>query len=396
VLAYALGRGDAIGAQLDAARPLPADVDALWRGLRALRRPDVAAGVDVDCADGGAPLRFLVGQAAVTPGASVRLWGTPRLGERPHRPLLDALRAALGPVGLRVTEGTPWPVEVVAPSAAAMAAASPTFAVAGRESSQFASSLLLAAAALARRAGRAWVVELEDVPASAGYLELTSTWLERFGFRVARAPRRIVVDGWAEPAAPATVPGDWSSVGYLLLAAWRTGGRVIDVDLAAAHPDRAVVRVLGEIGLAVESTGPTEVAVRGTPTGGLTASGAECPDLLPTLAALACVLPGPSVLHAVEILRHKESDRFEGVRALVRAAGGRAEIAPDGSLRIEPPSAPPAALEVHSRGDHRMAMSAAILAVLTGAPLALHEPDCVSKSFPRFWDELAVAGVRRD
>ena len=38
-------------------------------------------------------------------------------------------------------------------------------------------------------------------------------------------------------------------------------------------------------------------------------------------------------------------------------------------------------------------MSAATLAVLTGAVLELHEPDCVSKSFPDFWNQLGGAGT---
>jgi 3-phosphoshikimate 1-carboxyvinyltransferase len=176
------------------------------------------------------------------------------------------------------------------------------------------------------------------------------------------------------------VPGDWSSLGYLLLLAWASGGAVAGADLAAAHPDRAMVRLLRELG------------VSGVPAAGVRATAAECPDLLPTLAALACVCPGSSVLEEVHLLRGKESDRLEGIRALVDAAGGRTELSGDTLTVSPPPQIRP--FSFSSRGDHRMAMSAAVLAVLGRVPLTLAEPDCVSKSFPGFFQELAASGAR--
>jgi len=50
-------------------------------------------------------------------------------------------------------------------------------------------------------------------------------------------------------------------------------------------------------------------------------------------------------------------------------------------------------LDVDSRGDHRLAMSAAVLAVLGGSVLHLPGADCVAKSFPDFWRELTKVGV---
>ncbi|HSP77021.1 MAG TPA: 3-phosphoshikimate 1-carboxyvinyltransferase, partial [Myxococcaceae bacterium] len=158
---------------------LPADVRVLRRGIEALRLPPGPVR-DVDCADGGAPFRIFVTQAAVTPGAHVRLTGTPRLGERPHGPLFDALREALGPSGLVLTQGHPWPVELRAPSTTG----EPVFRVPGAQSSQYASSLLLGCAALYLRERRPWRVELIGPLTSAGYLELTVSWLRRFGFIV--------------------------------------------------------------------------------------------------------------------------------------------------------------------------------------------------------------------
>jgi 3-phosphoshikimate 1-carboxyvinyltransferase len=133
--------------------------------------------------------------------------------------------------------------------------------------------------------------------------------------------------------------------------------------------------------------------VEGQARNGLVASGKECPDLLPTLAALACVLPRPSTLTDVGILRLKESDRLEGIQKLVAAYGGTTRLEGE-TLTLSPPAAPPAHFAMDSRGDHRLAMVSATLAVLSGARLSLTGPECVEKSFPGFWRQLERAGVR--
>ncbi|QSQ26516.1 3-phosphoshikimate 1-carboxyvinyltransferase [Pyxidicoccus parkwayensis] len=390
VLGHLTGAWPLPSVQAEPDEDLPADVRVLRRGVEALRQPPGVVR-DVDCADGGAPFRILVTQAAVTPGAHVRFTGTPRLGERPHGPLFTSLREALGGAGLTLTEGTPWPVELRAPRDTT--AVAPVFRVPGAQSSQYASSLLLGCAALYLRERRAWSVEIEGHLTSAGYLDLTVTWLKRFGFVLQESPSRYTVSGYAAPPSVPSLPGDWSSLGYLLLVSWKAGGTVERADTGSAHPDDAIVRLIEQVGLkAVPAGAPHTLKVEGRLSGGLRASGKECPDLLPTLAALACVLPAPSTLTDVSILRVKESDRLEGIRSLVAAYGGTTDLQGE-SLEIRPPAAPPARFEMNSRGDHRLAMTAATLCVLSGTPLLLTGPECVEKSFPGFWRQLARMGV---
>jgi 3-phosphoshikimate 1-carboxyvinyltransferase len=319
----------------------------------------------------------------------VRLTGTPRLGERPHGPLFESLREALGPSGLVLTEGKPWPIEIHAPTATG----APVFRVPGAQSSQYASSLLLGCAALFLREQRTWSVEILGTLTSAGYLELTVSWLRRFGFTVEESASRLAVTGYKAPPTAPALPGDWSSLGYLLLVAWRTGGSVERADPSSAHPDQAILRLIQPAGLTPVPGPDLTMRVEGQALHGLVASGKECPDLLPTLAALACVLPRPSTLTDVGILRLKESDRLEGIQALVAAYGGTTRLEGE-TLTLTPPAAPPAHFAMDSRGDHRLAMVSATLAVLSGARLSLTGPECVEKSFPGFWRQMERAGVR--
>ncbi len=388
VLAHLTGHWPLSALQSEPESDLPADVRVLTRGVNALRLPPGPVR-DVDCADGGAPFRILVTQSAVTPGAHVRLTGTPRLGERPHGPLFESLKEALGPSGLSLTVGNPWPVEIHAPTSTG----DPVFRVPGDQSSQYASSLLLGCAALFLREHRPWSVEIQGTLTSAGYLELTVSWLRRFGFTVEETPSKYTVTAHQPSKSAPPMPGDWSSLGYLLLIAWKTGGSVERADPSSAHPDQAILRLIQPAGLTPVPGPDLTMRVEGQARAGLVASGKECPDLLPTLAALACVLPGPSTLTDVGILRLKESDRLEGIRTLVSAYGGTTAL--DGeTLTLTPPPAPPAHFAMDSRGDHRLAMVSATLSVLSGARLTLTGPECVEKSFPGFWRQVERVGVR--
>lgn len=384
------------------------DVHVLARALATLRRfekefastsdsvPHPHDYADVDCADGGAPFRLFVGQAAVTPGAKLRIRGTPRLGERPHGPLFTSLVHALGDSGVKLTEGNPWPLLVDGVMAASFLS-KPVFRIDAAESSQFPSSLLFAAASLAQRERRPWTVKLEGTSASRGYLKLSLHWLECAGFRVDVDDSEGTYIVHALKTAPyplPLVPGDWSSLGYLLVLAWKSGLAVTDVDETAAHPDRAIVRVLRGLGLSVSLARDGSARVQGRAQGGLDVSGEECPDLLPTLAVLACGLPAPSVLRDVRVLKAKESDRLEGIRQLVTAAGGQVhhDVETD-ALHLTPPTTIPSGpLHIDSHDDHRLAMSGATLAALQGREAVITHPECVAKSFPHFWEEFAKLG----
>ena len=129
---------------------------------------------------------------------------------------------------------------------------------------------------------------------------------------------------------------------------------------------------------------------------GCAATGKECPDLLPTLAALACVLPRPTTLSDVGILRVKESDRLEGIRTLVAAYGGTTELSAGATRRsaIHPPKALPRASPWTAEATTGWRCRRPPCACCPGRPWMLTGPECVEKSFPGFWRQLERAGVR--
>jgi 3-phosphoshikimate 1-carboxyvinyltransferase len=381
----ALVLAEALGVPLDTVVPpdeeLPRDVRVLRRGLEQLREPES----DIDCHDGGAPFRFLLTQAALAPGRVTRFTGTPRLGERPHGPLLESLRGALAPWGFTMEAGHPWPLVTRAGPAWPRGV---EFEVTGAESSQFASSLLLGCARVAQATGQSASVLVRGPLTSEGYLELTRSWLLRagFGLETADGGQRMVVLP-SGGLGRLEVPGDWSSLTYLLALAWKSGAEVERVDFSAAHPDRAFVEHLESVGLTVHRG--SRVRVTGVPRGGLDVDAQVCPDAVPTLAVVAAVLERPSTFTRVGILRHKESDRLEAVMELLARAGVTTSLEQD-TLTVVPGAVRD--FEFDARDDHRLAMSATVLSYLGGVRLSLHGKKAVAKSFPGFWREVEKLG----
>lgn len=360
----------------------PRDVDVLSKGLQTLR----GTSGELDCLDAGAPFRFLVTQAALKPNTSWRFVGTARLAERPHGPLLESLRRSLG-VSIRHGE-TFWPlsVETGAPNVVA------SFRVSGVESSQFTSSLLLGAARVVREGRSPVTVEIDGAATSAGYAALTVSWMTRFGFAVAVGENKAVVTGWRAVPSPAELPGDWSSLTYLLPLAWKFGVGVRHVDFEAAHPDRAFATHLERAGLKV-ATRDGLTTVTGVLASGLDVDASVCPDSVPALVAMALVAPAPSTFVRCGVLRLKESDRLDALVTLVRLVGGRADLEGE-RLTVTPPAAARGGT-FDGRDDHRLVMAATVAGSLLGVTIPVRGTDAVAKSFPGFWREAAKVGIER-
>ena len=119
-----------------------------------------------------------------------------------------------------------------------------------------------------------------------------------------------------------------------------------------------------------------------------TISAADIPDLVPILSVVAAANQGA---HFTDIgrLRLKESDRVESVIAMLHALGGRAE-ATQNTLTVYGTGFTGGT--VNSYQDHRIAMSAAIAATVCKEDVTIRDAQCVSKSYPGFWEEYARLG----
>jgi len=117
-------------------------------------------------------------------------------------------------------------------------------------------------------------------------------------------------------------------------------------------------------------------------------------DELPLLAVAMAAAEGTSELRGAGELRVKESDRIATVVAGLVAIGAHVEELPDG-WRVRRGEPRDAAITTH--GDHRIAIAFSVAAA-TGLAASVHldDPNCVSVSYPGFFDDLAaLTGMER-
>ena len=115
----------------------------------------------------------------------------------------------------------------------------------------------------------------------------------------------------------------------------------------------------------------------------------DVPDLMPALAAVMAAVPGDHRITGAARLRIKESDRLCAMANVLRALGGNVEELPDG-LRIV--GCDLAGGTVDGFGDHRIVMSAAILATVCQAPVTIEGAEAADKSYPGFFEDFAALG----
>jgi 3-phosphoshikimate 1-carboxyvinyltransferase len=300
--------------------------------------------------------------------------------ERPIQDLLDGL----GALGVRAESewgtGCP-PVTVETPGLAGG-----KVHVGGAVSSQYLSGLLMAAPA----ASAPVVIEVADELVSKPYVDMTLAVMRDFGVEAAR-------QGYArfEVPAPAAyrarryaVEPDASSASYFLAAAAATGGRVTVEGLSRASPqgDARFADVLREMGCQVEWS-EAGVTVTG-PAGhlrGIDVDLSAMPDMVLTLAPLALLAKGRTAIRNVANLRVKESDRLAALATELGRLGATVEQHPDGLTIYPPETVAPA--EVDTYNDHRLAMGMAIVG-LRAAGVRVAGAECVSKTYPEFFDDL--------
>jgi 3-phosphoshikimate 1-carboxyvinyltransferase len=114
-------------------------------------------------------------------------------------------------------------------------------------------------------------------------------------------------------------------------------------------------------------------------------------DEVPALCAIAAVSRGTIEIRDAEELRVKESDRIATMAGVLRAFGVSCEELQDG-MRIEG-GAKLRGATVTSQGDHRIAMSAAVLGLAAEGTTIVEDADCIATSFPTFVPLLKGLGA---
>lgn len=324
----------------------------------------------------GTAMRFLAAALCLGHGRFY-IDGTARMRQRPIQDLLDAL-APLG-ARLRCTAQPACPPLMV--DADGLAGGQTRITAA--KSSQFLSAVLL----VAPYARAAVTVDVVGPLVAAPYVDMTIGMMRAFGVTVERDDyRRFTVAPQRYSGRRYAVEPDASSAQYFLAAAALTGGRVRVNGLgrASLQGDVHFVDILEQMGAAVQR-GDDFLEVDGSGTlEGIDVDMNLISDTMPTLAALAPFARRPVTIRNVAHVRLQESDRLHAVATELQRLGVRVRERDDG-LVIEPSTIRPAVVQTYE--DHRIAMSFALVGLRVPG-IDIHDPDCVSKTFPDYFERL--------
>tara|TARA_Y100000996_G_scaffold410634_1_gene393361 strand:- start:2114 stop:4027 length:1914 start_codon:yes stop_codon:yes gene_type:complete len=332
----------------------------------------------------GTTARFCLPLAALC-GQEVTIDGDEQIKNRPHEELCKALQS-LGAQIEYLEAPNSFPLVVNGKDLQGG-----QISLNGGISSQFISALLLAAPCFPDQLE----LNIDGDLVSRPYIDMTISVMQAFGAQVQRVnDRRYVVSPTGYRNSRYEIEPDASAASYFFAAAAISGGSITIEGLGSRsiQGDTRFVDIVEKMGAKVVRS---DNALSVTGTGsliGIDASMKEISDTVPTLAAIAPLASGPTVISDVAFIARKESDRVTALITELRKIGVQAEKTETGMV-IYPGEVQEGT--VHTYDDHRIAMAFAILGLVVPG-ITLDSPQCVAKTFPSFFDVLDQVRVAGD
>ena len=314
----------------------------------------------IDIADCGTAARFMTTYMACHEGEWI-LMGTERMKQRPILPLVKSLRELGADIQFVEKEGC-LPLRIIGKPISGGKAQ-----IDMHQSSQFASSVLLAAPMWPKGLEMDLVGELTSLP----YLEMTLTMMRHFGAEVERNDRTISVNPKPYKSNSFVVSGDWSAASYwyeMAALSEECEIRLRGLSLSSLQGDVVIVDWMKQLGVGTFFE-KDAIVLRKIPfeKHSVCFDFAAHPDLYPTMAATCTALNVDATFTGLDNLALKESDRVGAMQAELLKLGSRP-------------------LRFCSHNDHRIVMALAPLALLYG-PISFDHPEVVEKSYPGFWSD---------
>lgn len=210
--------------------------------------------------------------------------------------------------------------------------------------------------------------------------------------------KMIIVSQKSEiPDISMKIPGDFSSAAFFLSAALIVPGSKLTIRDVSLNPTRSgYLEVLGQMGAKIEynieKENPEQVGsivAEFSDLKNITIPLAIVPNIIdeiPILALVATQASGKLILRNAAELRVKESDRIKTIVNNMKNLGVGVEEFEDG-FSISGPQKINGG-PIITQGDHRIAMTFAIAKLVANGPVVIDNPQCVSVSFPEFYETL--------
>lgn len=366
-------------ATADAMRSMGATVD--WRNdgiyveSNKLHAPDKT----IDVLNSGTTMRLMTGIVALF-DSTTTITGDESIRKRPMGPLLNALEDC----GVRCeSDDGKAPIRITGPVKGGR------IEIDGSMSSQFVSSMLMMAPLI----GEPTDIILKGKVVSQPYIDITLSMMRRFGIDAIRTDSGYHVDPQQYRPCDFTVPTDFSSAAFPLVAGGLSGKVSVDgVDMSDPQGDKRIVDILRMVGCTVDIDRDTIICTHNGRPKACDIDISNVPDLFPIVAVLLSTADGTSRLYGAPQLRFKESDRIRSVEDMLNTLGADVRGTDDGCVingveRLK-------GGRIDHKGDHRLMMAAAIASLVSDGPVSMDDDKCWNVSYPGFIEQMRSLGIR--
>ena len=340
----------------------------------------------IDIMAAGTAMRFLTAYLSVTPGTRI-ITGTERMQQRPIQVLVNALRELGADIEYVANDGFP-PLRITGRELR-----KDTISLPGNVSSQYISALLMIAPVLTN----GLTIRLTGDIISRPYINLTLQLMNDFGVRAEWTDdHRLKVEPQAYHSTPFYVESDWSAASYWYqIVALSKEAEVTLPELFkdSYQGDSQVAGIFRSLGVETIYKDKTVILKKnGKSVERLDYDFINQPDLAQTFVVTCALLNIPFRFSGLQSLKIKETDRMAALITEMRKLGYILHET-DGSVlswegeRCTTEEHP--AIDTYE--DHRMAMAFAPTC-LALPEILINNPQVVSKSYPRYWEDLRQAG----
>ncbi len=360
-------------------------------------------GDTIDILAAGTAMRFLTAYLSVTPGSRV-ITGTARMQQRPIKVLVNALRELGADIEYVANEGFP-PLHITGGELTKNRISLP-----GNVSSQYISALLMIAPVLKE----GLTLELTGDIVSRPYINLTLQLMKDFGAEARwTSDHELHVSPQPYRSTPFYVESDWSAASYWYQILALCDNADAEVTLPGLFEesyqgDCKVAELFRQLGVETgfndelrmkneECSQPSFlpcITLRKTAniTSRMEYDFINQPDLAQTFVVTCALMNIPFRFTGLQSLKIKETDRMAALVKEMRKLGyvlheeDGSVLWWDGERCAEDAEA-----GIDTYEDHRMAMAFAP-ACLVRKDIRINHPQVVSKSYPRYWEDLKKAG----
>jgi 3-phosphoshikimate 1-carboxyvinyltransferase len=343
--------------------------------------------VTVDVGEAGTSYRFLTALLATLPG-DYELRGTKKLMQRPMGELIEALKQLGAQISTNENTGN-GPLFITGKTLQGG-----SIAIDASTSSQFITALMLVAPYFKE----GLTIELKGKVVSFTYIKMTVELMRAFGAEVEFNDNVISISHqpYHTSIETFTVEADWTAASYwYAFAAISKECNIVlkGLNEQSLQGDGILAHLFNIYGI------QSQFNAIGVTLSKLKGSGfihifdiVDNPDLVQTFAFLNAALGLPLQVNNASNIVHKETDRISAIANEIKKIGGLLAVIKDDDFNIEnnkPELSEKAIFKTYH--DHRMAMSAAILAMIF-SKITIESEEVVSKSYPDFWEHLSQAG----